>query len=1126
MVTLPIIQEKMDYDTWPLIKALFKEMGLARQHLDSYNTFIETGLNEIIKDFEGLQIQTPYREGGYGGTYEIKFGKIIIGPPRTIEHDGTPAENVHPSMCRLRGFTYAAPMTLETHLYREGQYIESREIYIGDLPVMLKSNICSLSKMSEEELISVGEDPDDPGGYFIINGSERAIVSLEDLASNGIITNVEKSGNVSKYIAKILSVRGILRTQVTVSLKRNYVSVNIPWVSASIPFVILMRALGFESDREIADAISYNEEVLEAISPSFEKASDILTSEDAITYIGNRAAFGVSKEFRDRRVCHIIDRYVFPHIGTAEEDRRRKGYFLAEMVRRVSELSLGLREPDDRDHYANKRLRLAGPLLAQVFARAFKKLLKDLKYQLERRYVSKMYIAMEAVVRPSYVSSRLYKALATGTWSIRTTGVTQLLDRTNFLSTLSHLRRLQSPLSRTRPQFEARELHASHLGRVCPVESPEGQNIGLVKNLALSAIVSKERPSDLILEVMYSLGVVDVLEADEALWREGAKVFLNGNFVGFIQNPEHLVQKLRVLRRRLSIPEDVGVTLKKGNYEGVYDEVYVDCDAGRVLRPLIIVEKGEPLISKDHIEAVKQEALSWRDLLKMGLIELIDASEEHNIVSAFRVEDLTPNHTHLEISPYLFFGVTGSFIPFAEHNQSPRNSYEAAMAKQALGVPFTNFPLRADSRAHLLVYPQLPLVQTRMTEILGINDRPIGQNFIVAILSMESYNMEDAVILNKASVDRGLGHSIFYQTYKAEARRYVGGTKDTFEIPSSDIKDYVGDAAYRLLEEDGIVAVESDLQRGDVIIGRTSPPRFQEEFRRMIFGSIERRDSSVHLSQHRGIVDKVFLTTGPEGERIVHARVRERRTPELGDKFASRHGQKGVVGLLMNAEDMPYTADGVVPDLLINPHAFPSRMTVGQFLVSIAGKYAALSGRRIDGTPFISVNYEDLKEMLKKRGFESQGTEVLYDGRTGRRFKAEIFIGVVYYQKLHHMVADKMHARAHGPVQMLTRQPTEGRSRGGGLRIGEMEKDTFVAYGASAVIQERLLESSDKAPILICTKCGLEGYYNPRTRRYICPKDGEDAPLASVDVSYAFKLLLDELKSMNIYPRLISEGEV
>jgi len=388
---LPIYRKPQDYDTWPVVEALFKDKGLARQHLDSYNTFLERGLQEVIDDFGDLTIQTKDSNGELH-TYRIVFGKITVEAPRVIEHDGTPIENVLPSMCRLRGFTYAAPMKLQVRVFRDDYHIDSREIYIGDLPVMLKSNICVLSKMSREELIEAGEDPDDPGGYFIVNGAERAIVSLEDLASNSIITSIDKRATVPRYIAKVLSVKGIQRTQVTVTLKRGNVTVQIPWVSAPIPFIVLMRALGFESDLEIAKIISPLDEIISVIQPSFKRAEEILTEDEAIEYIGNRAAFGISREFRNARVQYILDRYLLPHIGVEREDRRRKGYFLAEVVRRVIELSLGYREPDDRDHYANKRLRLAGPLLSQVFARAFKKLLKDLKYQLERRFVAKMHL--------------------------------------------------------------------------------------------------------------------------------------------------------------------------------------------------------------------------------------------------------------------------------------------------------------------------------------------------------------------------------------------------------------------------------------------------------------------------------------------------------------------------------------------------------------------------------------------------------------------------------------------------------------------------------------------------------------------------------------------------------------
>jgi len=403
--------------------------------------------------------------------------------------------------------------------------------------------------------------------------------------------------------------------------------------------------------------------------------------------------------------------------------------------------------------------------------------------------------------------------------------------------------------------------------------------------------------------------------------------------------------------------------------------------------------------------------------------------------------------------------------------------------------------------------------------MIGLNEMPIGQNLVVAILSYESYNMEDAVVINRAAIDRGLLRSFFYKTYESSAKIYTGGVHDRFEIPDSTVKNYIGEDAYRNLEEDGLPYLEAELKHGDAVIGKTGPPRFLGEYResRLIEA---RRDYSKTLDQFSGKVDKVLLTINSDGELTALVKVREHRIPELGDKVASRHGQKGVIGLIVDPEDMPYTADGIIPDLLINPHAFPSRMTVGQFLESIAGKYGAMAGRFVDGSPFVSFNYDELADLLKTVGFEPMGTEIMYDGRTGRKFKAAIFIGITYYQKLHHMVADKMHARAKGPVQILTRQPTEGRSRDGGLRVGDMEKDVIVAYGASSILKERLLDASDKTTIFICERCGLEGYYDSREKKLVCPVHGSEVTLYPVNVAYAFKVLLDELKSMGIYPKI------
>ena len=1113
-----LVSKPLEYDTWPIVQAMVREFGLAKQHIDSYNEFIERGIKEILEENKYLRILTPNEEVVY------EFIDIWVDRPQTTEFDGSILDEDHgyiPSICRLRGYTYMAPIKVRVKVRRGDIEEEPAPIELGKIPVMVKSKICALYGKNREELISLGEDPDDPGGYFIINGSERAIVALEDLASNNIITQRNVVSGAEIFTSMILSVKGSLRNHVTVNMKKSNITVKIPFLLSEIPFTIVMKALGIVADGDIAAAVSRDPDIIEELSNTLAKYSNIQTQEEALIYIGNRTqAFQQPLERRVNRARHILDKYLFPHVGIGPQFRKRKAYLLAEMVRRVIELKLGRRVSDDRDHYANKRLRLAGPLLGQIFSKSIKSLLKDLHYNITKNYLYSTKIPLSYFVRSSKISRRFTYAMATGTWTQRTTGVTQMLDRTNYLSTLSHLRRIQSPLSRSRPQFEAREVHSSHLGRVCPVESPEGQNIGLVKNLALSAVVSNEYPHDIMYDFLVKEGLLPIEDSSDEAWEKYARVFLNGDFIGFTNSPKDFVEKIREYRRSGRIPPDVSISIRHIHDTNLLPEVYVETSNARVLRPLIRVVDGKPLLTKEHIKKVADGELSFQDLLRNGVIELIDANEEYNILTAFFVDELTDKHTHLELAPYIFLGITSSIIPFAEHNQSPRNSYEAAMAKQALGVPYSNINFRMDTRSHLLEYPQIPIVQTRVMDTIGLNDMPMGQNLVVAILSYESYNMEDAVVINKAAVDRGLLRSFFYKTYESSARIYTGGMSDRFEVPDPSVKNYIGEDAYRNLEEDGLPYLEASLERGDVVIGKTGPPRFLGEYRETQFVET-RRDYSTILDQFKGTADRILLTINSDGELTAIVKVREHRIPELGDKVASRHGQKGVIGLLASPEDMPYTADGIIPDLLINPHAFPSRMTVGQFLESIAGKYGALAGRFVDGSPFISYDYDDLTKLLSGFGFEPMGTEVMYDGRTGKRFKASIFIGVVYYQKLHHMVADKMHARAHGPVQILTRQPTEGRSRDGGLRIGDMEKDVFVAYGASSIIKERLLDASDKTTLFICEKCGLEGYYDTREKKLVCPIHGPDAALIPVNVSYAFKILLDELKSMGIYPKLV-----
>jgi len=1113
--------EISDEDLLLLQKSFFEEKGLVRQHLDSYNKFIDYGLQEVIDEVGEILIEVPEYP------YKIKLGQVWILHPQSrisgpyiTEVDGYPHE-IYPIETRFRNLTYAAPLSLEMTPVIGGRELETELVLIGDLPVMLKSKLCVLSQLLSEELIGHGEDPNDPGGYLIVNGSERVIVALEDLTPNRIIVDTDTRGARPVYQAKIFSTTVGFRARIELRVKSDgAIYVSMPGVPTEIPFVILMRALELQSDKEIAEAVSPDKAIQNELETSFEKAMGIDTVEDAIMYIGSRVAHGQVEEYRRQKAENILDRNFLPHIGRTSRNRREKALFLGEMACRALELKLGKRKPDDKDHFKNKRLKLAGPLLADLFRIAFRNLCRDIKYQLERMGIKRQTISVSAAVRPGIVTERLQHAIATGNWGRGRVGITQLLDRTNHISTLSHLRRLQSPLSRSQPNFEARDLHPTHWGRLCPNETPEGSNCGLVKNLALAACISVSVSSEKMRQTLYRMGVAPTQEATETLRINGAKVFVDGCLVGYCMFPQELVTEVKKKRRSGEIPTDVNIAYFS-KVHGEREEVYVNCDEGRVRRPLIVVENGAPKLQPEHIEKIRSGEWAWKDLVKQGIIEYIDAEEEENVFAALSFEGVTPEHTHVEIAPYTILGICASLIPYPEHNQSPRNSYEAAMAKQALGIYATNYLVRVDSRSHILHYPQMPLVKTKPMDIIGYDHRPSGQNCVVAVISFEGYNMEDALIFNKASIERGLGRSTFYRIYEAECRQYLGGLKDRFTTPEPGIRGYRGEQYYRFLEMDGIVSLESKVAGGDVLIGRTSPPRFLEEYKEFEVKGPTMRDTSVDMRpSETGIVDGIFITETGEGSKLVKVKVRDERIPELGDKFASRHGQKGVIGMIVPQEDMPFTPEGIFPDIIINPHAIPSRMTIGQFLESMAGKVAAARGKPVDGTPFVNETTEELKQTLIDLGFSPGGRELLYNGVTGERFAADIFVGVVYYQKLHHMVADKIHARARGQVQMLTRQPTEGRARGGGLRFGEMERDCLIGHGAAMLLRDRLLEESDKYLLYVCETCGYIAFYDIKQRRYVCRLCEDKAQISPVIVSYAFKLLLQELMSLCVTPRL------
>ncbi|MGB7675423.1 MAG: DNA-directed RNA polymerase subunit B'', partial [Nitrososphaeraceae archaeon] len=611
-------------DMWSIIHDILRREGVARQHLNSYNEFMERGLQSIIDEVAEIEIETAEYP------YKIKLGKIKLQQPRIMELDGS-ITHVAPVEGRLRNLTYASPVMLECSIVEDGKVLESRFIHIGDMPVMVKSNACILHNLPETKLIELGEDPKDPGGYFVINGSERVIVGLEDLSYNKIIVDTEETSGNTLFKAKVYSSIVGYRAKLELIMRPDgSVVAKIPGSPVDIPLITLIRALGLESDKDIANAVSLLAVIQDELEPSFEKAGEIVTSRDAIVYISKRIAPGMLEEFQIKRAETLLDWGLLPHLGKNPENRHEKALFLGEASSKLIELRLGLINADDKDHYGNKVIKFAGQMLADLFRTAFRNLVRDMKYQLERSGQKRGINAVAAAVRPGIISDKLNNAIATGNWGRGRVGVTQLLDRTNYMSTISHLRRIQSPLSRSQPNFEARDLHSTHFGRICPAETPEGSNCGLVKNLALSAVISVSVSAAELVEKLFELGVHHVDEATDVVKRSGTRVFVDGRLIGYSEDGSYLTNTLRTMRRSGKIHPHIGIFLSSPRNESATKRLHISCNAGRVMRPLAIVKEGKPILSVEVGEKIHKKFLSWNDLLYMGMIELIDANEEEN----------------------------------------------------------------------------------------------------------------------------------------------------------------------------------------------------------------------------------------------------------------------------------------------------------------------------------------------------------------------------------------------------------------------------------------------------------------------------------------------------------------
>lgn len=1174
------------------------------QQLDSFDEFIETTIQELVWEDPNLILDQPAQhttpDDNINKRYEITFGKIYLSRPTMTEADGS-THPMFPQEARLRNLTYSSPLYVDMRkrvLYsKDSDYADGEQdwqpdvnepeepiskVYIGKVPIMLRSKFCMLRGLREHEFYELNECPYDQGGYFVINGSEKVLIAQERSAANIVQVFKKAAPSPVTHVAEIRSAvekgsRLISSMQIKLFGKgEKTIKAALPYVRSDIPIVLVFRALGVVPDGDILEHICYDQEdwqMLEMLKPCIEEGFFVQDREVALDYIGRRgSAMGINREKRIRYARDILQKELLPHITQEEGFETRKAFFLGYMVHRMLLCALERREPDDRDHFGKKRLDLAGPLLANLFRMLFKKLTRDIYRYMQKCVETNKDFNLTLAVKSNTITNGLKYSLATGNWGDQKkamsskAGVSQVLNRYTFSSTLSHLRRTNTPIGRDGKIARPRQLHNTHWGLVCPAETPEGQACGLVKNLSLMSCISVGTPSQPIVYFLEEWGMEPLEDYVPHASPNATRIFVNGVWIGVHRDPAHLVDTMRSLRRKGDISPEVSIIRDIRE-----KEFRIFTDAGRVYRPLFLVDnddqsdrKGELKLRKEHIYQLLnseedpetgESTFGWSSLVNNGVVEYIDGEEEETVMIAMTPEDLELSRqmqsgvemtdddpdparrvrpaynphahtwTHCEIHPSMILGICASIIPFPDHNQSPRNTYQSAMGKQAMGVFLTNYSVRMDTMANILYYPQKPLATTRSMEFMKFRELPAGQNAIVAILCYSGYNQEDSMIMNQSSIDRGLFRSLFFRSYMDQERRIGMSVVEEFEKPTRADTLRLKHGTYDKLDEDGLIPPGVRVSGEDIIIGKTAPipPDTEELGQRSKYHT--KRDASTPLrSTESGIVDQVLLTTNQEGLKFVKVRMRTTKVPQIGDKFASRHGQKGTIGVTYRHEDMPFTAEGIVPDLIINPHAIPSRMTVAHLIECLLSKVSSLSGLEGDATPFTDVTVDAISRLLREHKYHSRGFEVMYNGHTGKKLVAQVFFGPTYYQRLRHMVDDKIHARARGPVQILTRQPVEGRSRDGGLRFGEMERDCMIAHGAAAFLKERLMEASDAFRVHVCGVCGLMTVIaNLKKVQYECRSCKNKTKIYQVHIPYAAKLLFQELMAMNIAPRLYTD---
>ncbi|XP_076662248.1 RNA polymerase III subunit RpIII128 [Halictus rubicundus] len=1101
-------------DKWKLVPAFLKGKGLVKQHIDSFNYFINVEIKKIVKANEKVLSDAD-------PLFYVKYLNVHVGTP-DVEEGFNVTRSTTPHECRLRDLNYSAPITVDIEYIRGHQPIIRNNLLIGRMPIMLRSSNCVLNGKSHFELAKMNECPHDPGGYFVINGQEKVILIQEQMLRNRIILEEDNKNCIVASCNSSTHERKT-KTNIVGRAGRYYMRHNI--FQDDIPVTIIFKAMGIVSDQEIMQLIGTEEEFMKKFAPSLEECHvlNVFAQNQALRYLSNKRKqkrYSLIKSSVTDEMKDILATNVLSHVPVVDFNFKMKATYIALMIRKVMKAQTDGKLIDDRDYYGNKRLELAGSLLSLMFEDLFKRFNWELK-QIADKNIPKIKAAQFDIVkhmRQDQITNGLAFAISSGNWTIKRFrmerhGVTQVLSRLSYISALGMMTRVNSQFEKTRKVSGPRSLQPSQWGMLCPSDTPEGEGCGLVKNLALMTHITTEIDEEPIVRLAFNLGVenVNILGGEEINNKHVYMVFLNGNILGIVKNYQRLVHVFRLLRRNGLI----------NGFVSIYTQhqhrcIQISSDGGRLCRPYIIVNNMQPLVQEEHLKLLEQGVHSFEDFLQDGLIEYLDVNEENDSSIAFNEAHINHKTTHLEIEPFTLLGVCAGLVPYPHHNQSPRNTYQCAMGKQAMGTIAYNQRNRIDTLMYNLVYPQAPMVKSRTIELINFDKLPAGQNATVAVMSYSGYDIEDALILNKASIDRGFGRCLIYRNAKCTLKRYANQTYDRIMGPLLDSTTKKPVWKHDVIDSDGIAAPGEMVENRKVMVNKSSPSaNIGPVNPGNVPAQTEYKDvPAVYKAPVPAYVEKVMISSNAEDAFLIKLLLRQTRRPEIGDKFSSRHGQKGVTGLIVEQEDMPFNDYGICPDMIMNPHGFPSRMTVGKLIELLAGKAGVVKGQFHYGTAFGGSKVEDVCEELVKHGYNYLGKDFFYSGITGEPLQAYIYSGPVYYQKLKHMVQDKMHARARGPRAVLTRQPTEGRAKEGGLRLGEMERDCLIGYGASMMLIERLMISSDAFDVDVCNKCGLMAYSG------WCHSCRSSSCVSTISMPYACKLLFQELQSMNIVPRL------